>query len=233
MKKILYIKLKYIKEKIFKGFFDDFWTRTILIIFGATLLFFATLNGDSLISKIKWILLITLLLNIIAIIILAKKYIKILSFKVNKKENAIHIRGIRINKKLKRKYKITNNTSIAIVDNDLKELFREEMDSVYNEVKKYPYFQITTHNFFYMQLLNNLVKDTLITYTDKEKIKKELEEGKNYIQINTLKCKVTFTLIEKNKEVMERAFVFSYCRILKATQEEMTPYQRQKCTYNS
>lgn len=144
--------------------------------------------------------------------------------KINRLMKSIHMRGIRIDKL----YKITDNTSIDDTTQILKNNLPKEIQTLCTYIKKHKIstFQTKTHHFFYEELLEVLKADPDLKFEySPEDIKAienlQLQDEPYSIKSKDNNCIVTFRLLEKNKEITERVFVFPYKKLKTATTDEL------------
>ncbi len=163
-----------------------------------------------------------------------KLYIKIkdTSFKLCRLKNRIHIRGIRFDKE----DAIKNSNSIKEVNTNAINIFKKDIVKLCEYLKEnnISKFEANTHKFFYIQLLNYLQADSNLNFSyttnDLDKIKALDKQGDNY-EIKNDKCTVNFTLKKKRELITERSFLFSYKKLLTATQAEMAEIVIYRNTY--
>ncbi len=187
------------------------------------------------VSQIQLINIVYIVLGMAAVAFyneISYKKIKGISFKLSKSKNRIHMRGIRLDKE----DAIKNSNSIKEVNANAINIFKKDIVKLCEYLKEnnISKFEANTHKFFYIQLLDYLQADPNLgfsyTTNDLDKIKALDKQGDNY-EIKNDKCKVNFTLKEKNKLIIERSFLFSYKKLLTATQAELDEIVIYRTTY--
>lgn len=173
------------------------------------------------VCTVSILIIISILLSVIQY-----RYTSIINnvLKINNKDKTIHMRGIRIDKL----YKITDNTSIDDTTQILKNNLPKEIQTLCTYIKKHKIstFQTKTHHFFYEELLEVLKADPDLKFEySPEDIKAienlQLQDEPYSIKSKDNNCIVTFRLLEKNKEITERVFVFPYKKLKTATTDEL------------